>query len=265
MLFVKTLLLVTNVTINSDRKGRKEMFYLTTNSTHFIYGYMASDIWLRIILIVRKETRCRHIGYSFRLAARVLLYASSHRQDDTYHGVVTPVVEHWLERQTEKKRCKYIHKYYSIRPNAVKYHDLFCNMNIHLLTYTCKIMYVTLWEPLRPHVDLVLYTLLCYHVAQTVFICSCVIWYVIWVQIKISSVATPVNTNNCLHRHSPPPQLQHYQLVFVFSNKERYVWLNECLTTHQHKKHLVEEMWRNHLVSTLKLFYFFKREYLFYI
>ena len=66
---------------------RKEMFYLTTYSTHFIYGYMASDIWLRIILIVRKETRCRHIGYSFRLTARVLLYAPSHRQDSTYHSL----------------------------------------------------------------------------------------------------------------------------------------------------------------------------------
>ena len=63
------------------------MFYLTTHSTHFIYGYMASDIWLRTILTVRKETRCRHIGYSFRLAARVLLYAPSHRQDSTYHGL----------------------------------------------------------------------------------------------------------------------------------------------------------------------------------
>ena len=68
-------------------KGRKEMFYLTTHSTHFIYGYMASDIWLRTILIVRKETRCRHMGYSFRLTARVLLYAPSHRQDSTYHGL----------------------------------------------------------------------------------------------------------------------------------------------------------------------------------
>ena len=67
--------------------GRKEMFYLTTHSTHFIYGYMASDIWIRTILIVRKETRCRHIGYSFRLTARVLLYAPSHRQDNTYHGL----------------------------------------------------------------------------------------------------------------------------------------------------------------------------------
>ena len=27
------------------KEGRKELFYLTTHSTHFIYGYMASDIW----------------------------------------------------------------------------------------------------------------------------------------------------------------------------------------------------------------------------
>ena len=65
----------------------REMFYLTTYATHFIYGYMASDIWLRIILIVRKETRCCHIGYSYRLTARVLLYAPSLRQDNTYHGL----------------------------------------------------------------------------------------------------------------------------------------------------------------------------------
>ena len=67
------------------------MFYLTTHSTHLIYGYMVSDIWLRTILIARKETRCRHIGYSYRLAARlaarVLLYAPSHRQGSTYHGL----------------------------------------------------------------------------------------------------------------------------------------------------------------------------------
>ena len=36
---------------------------------------------------VGEETRCRHMGYSFRLIARVLLYASSHRQDDTYHSL----------------------------------------------------------------------------------------------------------------------------------------------------------------------------------
>ena len=70
-----------------EREREREMFYLPTHSTHFIYGYMASDIWLRTILIVKKETRCCHIGYSFRLTARVLLYAPSHRQDNTYHGL----------------------------------------------------------------------------------------------------------------------------------------------------------------------------------
>ena len=63
------------------------MFYLTTHSTDFIYGYNASYIWLRTILIVREETRCRHMGYSFQLAARVDSYASSHRQDNTYHDL----------------------------------------------------------------------------------------------------------------------------------------------------------------------------------
>ena len=95
----------------------REMFYLTTHSTHFIYGYMASDIWLRTILIVSERERnvlfndtlntfylrlydirhmvndhsdsekgnCSHIGYSYQITARVLLYALSHRQDSTYH------------------------------------------------------------------------------------------------------------------------------------------------------------------------------------
>ena len=64
---------------------RKKMFYLMMHSTHFIYGYMVSDIWYRTTQIVRDETRCRHMCYSFQLAARVLLYASFHRQHNTYH------------------------------------------------------------------------------------------------------------------------------------------------------------------------------------
>ena len=54
-------------------------------------------IWLRATRIAREETHCHHMGYSFRLAAMVILYASSHRQDSTYNASVTPVVEHWLE------------------------------------------------------------------------------------------------------------------------------------------------------------------------
>ena len=37
--------------------------------------------------MVKEENHCHHIGYSFRLAARFFLYASSHRQDNTYHSL----------------------------------------------------------------------------------------------------------------------------------------------------------------------------------
>ena len=67
-----------------SKEGKKEMFYLTTHSTHFIYGYMASDTQ-----IAREET-CRHMVNSFRLTARVLLYAPSHRQDNTHHDLCYP-------------------------------------------------------------------------------------------------------------------------------------------------------------------------------
>ena len=81
------------------REREKEMFYLTMHSTHFICSYVASDIWLRTILIVRKETRCCHIGYSYRLTARV--FYMHHPTDRITHttAFVIPVVEHWLERE----------------------------------------------------------------------------------------------------------------------------------------------------------------------
>ena len=37
-----------------ERKTRKKMFYLTTHSQHFIYGYIASGIWYRNTLEDRK-------------------------------------------------------------------------------------------------------------------------------------------------------------------------------------------------------------------
>ena len=58
---------VTSVTsVSSTSWLITEIFYLTTHSTHFIYRYMASDIWLRTTQIVREETRCGHMGYSFQ-------------------------------------------------------------------------------------------------------------------------------------------------------------------------------------------------------
>ena len=74
----------------------RELFYLTTHSTHFIYGYMASYISLRTILIVRKETRCRHISINSKGC-----FIMHHPTDRIAHttAFVTPVVEHWLERE----------------------------------------------------------------------------------------------------------------------------------------------------------------------
>ena len=40
-----------------------------------------------ISFLERWKTRCHHIGYSFWLTARILLYASSHRQDNIHHSL----------------------------------------------------------------------------------------------------------------------------------------------------------------------------------
>ena len=42
--------------------------------------------------------RGNHIGYSFRLAARILLYASSHRHDNTYHDLCYTSRGGWNEK-----------------------------------------------------------------------------------------------------------------------------------------------------------------------
>ena len=65
----------TTTTTNRRRRKRKR---------GFIYHILFTVI-LRTTQIAREETRCRHMGYSFRLAGSVLLYASSHRQNITYH------------------------------------------------------------------------------------------------------------------------------------------------------------------------------------
>ena len=46
-----------------------------------------SAVAYRTTQLAREETRCRQMGYSFRLASWVLLYAPSHRQDSSYHSL----------------------------------------------------------------------------------------------------------------------------------------------------------------------------------
>ena len=61
------------------------MFYLTMHSTHFIYGYMASDM-VKDHSDSEKGNLLPPHRLLFPITARVLLYAPSHRQDSTYHG-----------------------------------------------------------------------------------------------------------------------------------------------------------------------------------
>ena len=70
---------------NMTRKEGNVLFNDALNTVYLrLYGvrHMVKDHSDR-----REETCCRHMGYSFRLAARVLLYAPSHRQDNTYHSL----------------------------------------------------------------------------------------------------------------------------------------------------------------------------------
>ena len=63
------------------------MFYLTTQSTSFILRLYGVGLWQRTTQIVNEETRCRYMGYYFRLTTRVRLYAPSNKHDSTYHGI----------------------------------------------------------------------------------------------------------------------------------------------------------------------------------
>ena len=72
--------------------GRKEMFYLTTHSTHFMYGYMASTIRYRTI--VKGNSLSPH-GLLFSMCSKVFFYVH-HPTDRIAHTTVCviPVVEH---------------------------------------------------------------------------------------------------------------------------------------------------------------------------
>ena len=84
--------LLHHIAVTPRREGNKDMFYLTSHSTHCIYCYM---------IVVQRRTYgkgpfsgeesccCHYMGYSVRLAARVLLYTPSYRQDNTCNAWYT--------------------------------------------------------------------------------------------------------------------------------------------------------------------------------
>ena len=64
--------------------GRKEGHALFNDTLNTFYLRLK---WYRTTQIAREDTHCRHMGYSFRLAARIILYAPYYRYDNTYHGL----------------------------------------------------------------------------------------------------------------------------------------------------------------------------------
>ena len=73
--------------MNEQVVGRKEGNVLFNDALNTFYLRLYGVRHVKRPFRYREESRCCHMGYSFRLAARALLYAPSHRQDSTYHGL----------------------------------------------------------------------------------------------------------------------------------------------------------------------------------
>ena len=56
-------------------------------SQHHITTFYLRLYGIRHMVKDHSDSEKGNLGYSFRLTARVLLYAPSHRQDSTYHGL----------------------------------------------------------------------------------------------------------------------------------------------------------------------------------
>ena len=75
-------------------EGRKEMFYLTTHSTHFIYGYMASAMSVPITVCKEQEgfyltTHSTHYIYSYMEGRKEMFYLTMHSTHFIYGYMVS--------------------------------------------------------------------------------------------------------------------------------------------------------------------------------
>ena len=73
------------------------MFYLMTHSTHFIYGYMASNM-VKDHLDSEKENLLPPHGLLFLISSKGSFICIIPDRITHTTAFVTPVVEHWLEK-----------------------------------------------------------------------------------------------------------------------------------------------------------------------
>ena len=74
------------------------MFYLTTHSSHFIYGYMASDMVEDYSYNERGNPLPPH-GLLFPISSKVSFICIIPDRITHIMAFASPVVKHWLERE----------------------------------------------------------------------------------------------------------------------------------------------------------------------
>ena len=76
------------------------MFYLTTHSTHFIYGYMASRHMVTDHSFSERGNPLPPYGLLFPISSKGFFYMHNPTDRITHTtAFVIPVVDHWLERE----------------------------------------------------------------------------------------------------------------------------------------------------------------------
>ena len=95
---LKLLPLISDCFLNRAHIFRKEGYVSFNDALNTFYVRLYGV--RHMVKIAREATRCRHMGYSFQLVLG--LFYMHHPTDRIAHttAFVTPVVEHWLERET---------------------------------------------------------------------------------------------------------------------------------------------------------------------
>ena len=98
----KTVSTIKNLSAQSRVKGRKQMLYLMMHSTHFIYGYMASDMVKDHSDSETGNPLLPH-GLLFPISSKSsFIYTIPDRIAYTM-AFVKPVVEYWLEQDSQRR------------------------------------------------------------------------------------------------------------------------------------------------------------------
>ena len=138
----------------------------SANEGNVLFNDALNTFYLRLYCVrniakmVREKTRLRHMGYSFRVAARVLLCASSHRHDITYHGL-----RYTSRGALARTRNRWMGPPWSIDPTT---HYTMSERSYHAATTTCEDIAISVTNitiPAQPvtHITMIIIYYDCLH------------------------------------------------------------------------------------------------------